>query len=167
MRNFSKARAIAGLLLVVLLVAGAALVAAAVAATWQPHAALWGVRGSLFDGGRRAAPGGDGRSRYAIGGAAFMERTEGQIERRRSGRLQDQISTCRGGRRAEEIDEAVAHLPGRCEIFSSHGRSVGCRRRWRWSWRRSGRPERPRYRRTLWDVRLGHRGESTAIGDAA
>ena len=29
-------------------------------------------------------------SRYAIGGAAFMERTEGQIERRRSGRLQDQ-----------------------------------------------------------------------------
>ena len=28
-------------------------------------------------------------SRYAIGGAPFIERTEGQIEQRRSGRVQD------------------------------------------------------------------------------
>ena len=101
----------------------------------------------------------------AIGGAAFIERKEAQIERRRSGRPQDQdLDLPRWTVPLEEIDETVrADYRVDARLFSAHGRSVGCAK----SVAATGRPERPRHRRTLWDVRLGHRGESTAIGDAA
>jgi hypothetical protein len=67
-------------------------------------------------------------SRYAIGGPTFIERTEEQIEQRRSGRLQDEdLDLPRRTVSLGEIDEVVArryHIdPG---LFSAHGRKVGC-----------------------------------------
>ncbi len=67
-------------------------------------------------------------SRYAIGGTAFIERTEEQVGQRRSGRVQDQdLDLPRRTVSLEEIDELVARHyridPG---LFSAHGRSVGC-----------------------------------------
>jgi len=48
-------------------------------------------------------------SRYAIGRAAFVERTEGRIEKRRRGRIQDQdIDLPRWTVALEEVDETVA-----------------------------------------------------------
>ena len=67
-------------------------------------------------------------SRYAIGGAAFIDRTEERIEQRRSGRLQDEdLDLPRRTVSLEEIDEAVArHYRIDARLFSAHGRSVGC-----------------------------------------
>ena len=67
-------------------------------------------------------------SRYAIGGAAFVERTDERIEQRRSGRLQDEdLDLPRRTVSLEEIDEAVArHYGIDARWFSAHGRSVGC-----------------------------------------
>ena len=67
-------------------------------------------------------------SRYAIGGAAFIERTVEQIEQRRSGRQQDQdLDLPRRTVSLEEIDEAVArHYRINPKLLSKHGRSVGC-----------------------------------------
>jgi REP element-mobilizing transposase RayT len=66
-------------------------------------------------------------SRYAIGGAAFLERTEERIEQRRSGRLQDQdLDLPRRVVSLEEIDEAVSrHYGIDPALFSAHGRRVG------------------------------------------
>jgi hypothetical protein len=66
-------------------------------------------------------------SRYAIGGAGFIQRTEEQVEQRRSGRVQDEdLDLPRRTVSLEEIDEAVARHyridPG---LFSVHGRAVG------------------------------------------
>ena len=66
-------------------------------------------------------------SRYAIGGAAFVEHTEERIEGRRSGRLQDQdLDLPWRTFSLKEIDAAVAghfHIdPG---LLSAHGRRVG------------------------------------------
>ena len=66
-------------------------------------------------------------NRYAIGGASFIERTEEQIEQRRSGRRQDEdLDLPRRAISLEEIDELVAHHyridPG---MLSAHGRRVG------------------------------------------
>jgi len=67
-------------------------------------------------------------SRYAIGGTAFIERTEEQVEQRRSGRLQDEdLDLPRRTVSLEEIDVAVArHYRVEPGLFSAHGRSVGC-----------------------------------------
>jgi REP element-mobilizing transposase RayT len=66
-------------------------------------------------------------SRYAIGGSAFLERTEERIEQRRSGRLQDQdLDLPRRVVPLEEIDEAVSrHYGIDPALFSAHGRRVG------------------------------------------
>ena len=66
-------------------------------------------------------------SRYAIGGTAFIERTEGQIEQRRSGRVQDRdLDLPRRTVSLEEIDAAVAkHYRVDPRLFSAHGRRVG------------------------------------------
>ncbi len=67
-------------------------------------------------------------SRYAIGGAGFVEQTERQIERRRSGRRQDEdLDLPRRRVSLEDIDAAVGRHyridPG---LFALHGRRVGC-----------------------------------------
>ncbi len=66
-------------------------------------------------------------SRYAIGGAAFMERTEDRIEQRRSGRVQDRdIDLPRRTVSLDEIDAVVAkHYRVDQRLFSAHGRRVG------------------------------------------
>ncbi|MGO9111926.1 MAG: hypothetical protein ACLP9L_22085, partial [Thermoguttaceae bacterium] len=66
-------------------------------------------------------------SRYAIGGAEFVERTEERIEQRRSGRVQDQdLDLPRRTVSLEEIDEAVArHYRIDSGLFSAHGRRAG------------------------------------------
>ncbi len=66
-------------------------------------------------------------SRYAIGGAEFLERTEERIEQRRSGRVQDQdLDLPRRTVSLEEIDEAVArHYRIDSGLFSAHGRTAG------------------------------------------
>ena len=66
-------------------------------------------------------------SRYAIGGAAFLERTEDRIEQRRSGRVQDRdLDLPRRTVSLEEIDAAVAkHYRVDQRLFSVHGRRVG------------------------------------------
>jgi REP element-mobilizing transposase RayT len=66
-------------------------------------------------------------SRYAIGGAAFVEKTEARIEGRRTGRVQDRdLDLPRWTVSLEEIDAAVARQyrvdP---RLFSAHGRRVG------------------------------------------
>ncbi len=109
-------------------------------------------------------------SRYAIGGAAFMERTEGRIEQRRSGRVQDRdLDLPRRTVSLDEIDAAVAkHYRVDQRLFSaarspgraSEGRSgrIGSA---------TGRYERPRYRRALRDRRHRGRSESWAVGVTA
>ena len=67
-------------------------------------------------------------SRYAIGGATFIERTAERIEQRRSGRRQDEdLDLPRRTVSLREIDEVVARHygidPG---LFSAQGRKVGC-----------------------------------------
>ncbi len=66
-------------------------------------------------------------SRYAIGGAAFVERSEEQIEQRRSGRVQDQdLDLPRRTVSLDEIDAAVAkHYRVDQRLFSAHGHRVG------------------------------------------
>jgi hypothetical protein len=66
-------------------------------------------------------------SRYAIGGTAFIERTEERIGQRRSGRVQDRdLDLPRRTVSLEEIDAAVARHyridPG---LLAAHGRCVG------------------------------------------
>ena len=66
-------------------------------------------------------------SRYAIGGTAFIERTEDRIVERGSGRLQDRdFDLPRWTVSLEEIDAAVArHYRMDAKLFSAHGRRVG------------------------------------------
>ena len=66
-------------------------------------------------------------SRYAIGGVAFLERTEERIESRRSGRLQDaDIDLPHFLVPLAEIDAAVAqHYRIDAAALRRHGRSVG------------------------------------------
>ena len=66
-------------------------------------------------------------NRYAIGGTAFIERTEEQIEERRSGRVQDRdLDLPRRTVSLDEIDAAVArHYRIDRTMFSAHGRRVG------------------------------------------
>ena len=66
-------------------------------------------------------------SRYAIGARAFRERTEEQIEERRSGRVQDQdLDLPRPTVSLDEIDATVArHYGVDPRLFSAHGRRVG------------------------------------------
>lgn len=66
-------------------------------------------------------------SRYAIGGRAFIERTEERVERRRTGRLQDRdLDLPRRSVAFEEIDAAVArHYRTDARLLSAHGRRVG------------------------------------------
>lgn len=66
-------------------------------------------------------------SRYAIGGPAFVERTEERIEGRRSGRVQDRdLDLPRWTVSLDEIDAAVAKdFRMEREMLSAHGRRVG------------------------------------------
>ena len=66
-------------------------------------------------------------SRYAIGGAAFIERTEDRIEQRRSGRMQDRdLDLPRWTVPVEEIDAAVArHYRIERALLAEHGRRAG------------------------------------------
>ncbi len=66
-------------------------------------------------------------SRHAIGGTAFVERTEERVEERRSGHVQDQdLDLPRRTVSLEEIDAAVAsHYRIDPGLFSSHGRRAG------------------------------------------
>ena len=66
-------------------------------------------------------------SRYAIGGSAFIERTEGRIGERRSGRVQDRdLDLPRWTVSLDEIDAAVGrHYRMDPGTFSAHGRRVG------------------------------------------
>jgi REP element-mobilizing transposase RayT len=66
-------------------------------------------------------------SRYAIGGPAFVERTEERIGERRSGRVQDRdLDLPRWTVSLEEIDAAVArHYHVDSRLLSAHGRRVG------------------------------------------
>jgi hypothetical protein len=66
-------------------------------------------------------------SRYAIGGAAFIERSEDQIEQRRSGRVQDQdLDLLRRTVSLAEIDAAVTrHYRVDAGLLSAHGRRAG------------------------------------------
>lgn len=66
-------------------------------------------------------------SRYAIGGLAFVERTEARIEERRSGRLQDRdLDLPRWAVPLDEIDIAVAeHYGIGRAVLSAHGRRAG------------------------------------------
>jgi len=66
-------------------------------------------------------------SRYAIGGSAFIERTEERIGERRTGRVQDRdLDLPRWTVSLDEIDAAVArHYRVDPSLFSAHGRRVG------------------------------------------
>ena len=66
-------------------------------------------------------------SRYAIGAAPFLERTEGQVEQRRSGGVQDRdLDLPRRTVALDEIDAAVAsRYRVDQRLFSAHGRRVG------------------------------------------
>ena len=66
-------------------------------------------------------------SRYAIGGAPFIEETENRIERRRRGREQDRDLDLPGQSvPLDEIDKAVArHYRMEPKGLSAHGRRVG------------------------------------------
>ncbi len=66
-------------------------------------------------------------SRYAIGGTAFLARTEEQVEQRRSGRVQDRdLDWPRRTVALDEIDAAVArHHRVDQRLFSAPGRRVG------------------------------------------
>jgi REP element-mobilizing transposase RayT len=66
-------------------------------------------------------------SRYAIGATAFIERTEEQVERRRSGRVQDRdLDLLRRTVSLDEIDAVVArHYRIDPRLFWAHGRRVG------------------------------------------
>jgi hypothetical protein len=66
-------------------------------------------------------------SRYAIGGAEFVDRREERIEQRRSGRVQDQdLDLPRRTVSLAEIDGAVArHFRIESGLFSAHGRRAG------------------------------------------
>jgi hypothetical protein len=66
-------------------------------------------------------------SRYAIGGAEFIERTEAGIEQRRSGCLQDRdLDLPRWTVPPEEIDAAVAkHYDVDPTMLSAHGHRAG------------------------------------------
>jgi putative transposase len=66
-------------------------------------------------------------SRYAIGGSAFIERTEARIEQRRSGRLQDRdLDLPRWTVPLEEIEAAVArHYGIDPTLLSAHGHRAG------------------------------------------
>jgi REP element-mobilizing transposase RayT len=66
-------------------------------------------------------------SRYAIGGAEFVERTEKQVERRRSGRAQDEdLAFPRWTVPLEEIDAAVARRYRTSpEDLQTHGHHAG------------------------------------------
>ncbi len=66
-------------------------------------------------------------NRYAIGGAAFIERAEDQVEQRRSGRVQDQdLDLPRRRVSLEEIDAAVTrHYRVDRGLLSAHGRRAG------------------------------------------
>jgi hypothetical protein len=66
-------------------------------------------------------------SRYAIGSPAFLERTEDQIEKLRSGRVQDRdLDLPRRTVSLDEIDAMVAnHYRVDQRLFSAHGRRVG------------------------------------------
>jgi hypothetical protein len=66
-------------------------------------------------------------SRYAIGGAAFTEKTEVRIEERRSGRVQDQdVDLPRWTVALEEIDAAVARRYGiDPAVLKTHGHHAG------------------------------------------
>ena len=109
-------------------------------------------------------------SRYAIGGSAFIERTEERIEERRSGRVQDRdLDLPRWTVSLEEIDAAVAAaLPHGSETVlgpwpprrAGEGRSGGVGGT-------TGRHEQPRDRRTLWDRCDGGRSEPLSADDAA
>jgi hypothetical protein len=66
-------------------------------------------------------------SRYAIGGAAFREKTEARIEQPRSGRVQDEdIDLPRWTVPLEEIDAAVARRYGiDAAVLKTHGHHAG------------------------------------------
>jgi len=66
-------------------------------------------------------------SRYAIGGSAFIERTEERIGERRSGRVQDRdLDLPRWTVSLEEIDAAVAgYYDLDRRLLSAHGRRAG------------------------------------------
>lgn len=66
-------------------------------------------------------------SRYAIGDAEYIERTEARIERRRSGRVQDQdLDLPRRTVPLDEIDKAVArHYRIDRTMLSAHGHRAG------------------------------------------
>jgi hypothetical protein len=66
-------------------------------------------------------------SRYATGGAALIERSEDQVEQRRSGRVQDQdLDLPRRTVSLEEIDAAVTrHYRVDAGLLSAHGRRAG------------------------------------------
>jgi REP element-mobilizing transposase RayT len=66
-------------------------------------------------------------SRYAIGGTAFIARTEERIEQRRSGRVRDRdLDLPRRSVSLEEIDRAVGgHYRLDPSLLSAHGRRVG------------------------------------------
>ncbi len=66
-------------------------------------------------------------SRYAIGGAAFTEKTEVRIEERRSGRVQDRdVDLPRWTVALEEIDAAVARRYGvDPAVLKTHGHHAG------------------------------------------
>jgi len=66
-------------------------------------------------------------SRYAIGGWAFIERTEERIGERRSGRVRDRdLDLPRWTVSLEKIDAAVAKYYGvDRRLFSAHGRRAG------------------------------------------
>ena len=82
-------------------------------------------------------------SRYAIGGAEFIERTEERIEQRRSGRVQDQdLDLPRRTVSLEEIDEAVGAITGSirgCSRRTAEGPGLGGPSPWQSSWRRNWR----------------------------
>jgi hypothetical protein len=66
-------------------------------------------------------------SRYAIGGTAFVERTEERIEQRRSGRVQDRdLDLPRWNIPLSEIDAAVSTRYGiDPAVLKAHGRHAG------------------------------------------
>ena len=101
-------------------------------------------------------------SRYAIGSAAFAEKTDVRIEERRSGRVQDRdLDLPRWTVPLEEIDAAVAALRPRfgrlegaraaCRPGQGGGRGVGFA---------PGGGQWPRCRRALWNWFLRDRGHS-------
>ncbi len=92
-------------------------------------------------------------SRYAIGGAAFTEKTEVRIEERRSGRVQDRdVDLPRWTVALEEIDAAVARRYGvDPAVLKTHGHHAGPEGGGRGLGLTAGEPERPPDRAALRD----------------